>query len=385
MTEIVPYNAINVLLEVTERCNLRCAYCFHANSGYAANIMSEEVFRLICELVFPQHSHIQMLWHGGEPLAVERPYIEKLLNIQKDYIERYGNKVINTIQTNGTLIDEDVVNMLFENDFSVGISFDGPTNEVTRGRTQDVLHGLKILKERDVKHVGVITVVSGVNVNSLLDSYELMKEMGVHVDYNSIVLTGGASADSALRLDLNDFNESMINLFDAWFDDESCSITVNPFYSYVHDIVLDSSSKCWHTSCLGRWINIKPSGDVFPCSREFPAEYSYGNVKVVSTMDELLSSKSFQSLLGDTVSRREKCMRKCRLYKHCQGGCTCNALTESGITEIGGFHCLAYQTLFSHAESRVANAMRSGAHDGYGGTNPQVADLLNRRLVPNDS
>ena len=143
----VPYDTINVLLEATEACNLRCKYCYHADDGYVPANMTGSIFKKVCELVFSRYKNIQFLWHGGEPLCAGLDFHKMVYEIQKSYRERYPQtKVTNAIQTNGTLIDEETARFLADNNFSVGVSFDGTDNELTRGKTERVLNGIQGLK-----------------------------------------------------------------------------------------------------------------------------------------------------------------------------------------------------------------------------------------------
>lgn len=349
----IPYHALNILLEATEACNLRCKYCFHAEEGYTPNRMTPETYEKICRLTFPHYEQLQFLWHGGEPLCAGLDFFRQVTDIQNFYREKYPIKVINAIQTNGTQIDDKIAQFLADNEYSVGISFDGVVNEETRGKTQDTLRGIRLLRQYGVRNIGAITVVCGANIDRLPESYQLMKQLELSTDYNSLILTGGAKKIPGIQLDLDHFCKKMIEFFELWLSDKNCNIIVNPFFSYVRDIYCNSSSLCWHTSCLGRWINVKPNGTVFPCSREYPDKYCFGDICSVHSISDLFNSEAFDCLLEETVERREKCASECSLYNFCQGGCSCNALTESGITNNGGFTCQAFQRIFGYIYQRL--------------------------------
>lgn len=377
----VPYDTINVLLEATEACNLRCKYCYHADDGYVPANMTGSIFKKVCELVFSRYKNIQFLWHGGEPLCAGLDFHKMVYEIQKSYRERYPQtKVTNAIQTNGTLIDEETARFLADNNFSVGVSFDGTDNELTRGKTERVLNGIRLLKNAGIKSIGGLTVISGMNIGHLDKDYALMKEMCLSTDYNSLVLTGGACHFPNVQLEFEEYCRNMIQFFDLWFYDISCNIVVNPFHSYVRDMLYNTASICWRTSCLGRWINVKPDGAVYPCSREYPKEYSFGMIQNVDSIDELFNSDGFIRLLEESIVRREKCEAACEWYPHCQGGCSCTALTESGITNNDGFSCRSFKILFSHCDMRIKEAMTQGADYIKNSINPMIAELLIEKL-----
>lgn len=373
----IPYKAINVLLEATEECNLRCKYCYHADDGYVKIRMEESIFVKVCELTFPYYEQIQFLWHGGEPLCVGIDFHKRILEIQKEYEKKYPKvKVINAIQTNGILIDKEVAEFFSNNDFTIGVSFDGIANEESRGKTKEVLRGIDLLRNAGVKNIGALTVISGVNVSHLDKDYEFMKELNLSTDYNSLVLTGGANHYQDVQLELNEYIENMIKFFDNWFYDTDCNIIINPFFSYVRDILFDTASICWRTSCLGRWINVKPDGCVYPCSREFPDDYSFGKIQEVESISDLYNSIGFEKLLLESIERREKCEKICRWYSYCQGGCSCTALTENGITNNGGFTCLSFKAIFAYCYNRLADLKKKDSTYIKNNINPTIVKMI---------
>jgi uncharacterized protein len=66
---------------------------------------------------------VNFIWHGGEPLLLGRDFFRKALSLQEKFLQprRY---VLNSIQTNGTLIDEAWCEFFGRNKFTVGISID---------------------------------------------------------------------------------------------------------------------------------------------------------------------------------------------------------------------------------------------------------------------
>lgn len=73
---------LEVILKVSERCNINCTYCYVFNLGNEAAINSKPIISngIICHLVefFEQATieydieSIQVDFHGGEPLMMEK-------------------------------------------------------------------------------------------------------------------------------------------------------------------------------------------------------------------------------------------------------------------------------------------------------------------------
>ena len=96
------------------------------------------------------------------------------------------------------------------------------------------------------------------------------------------------------------------------------------FYKEV--VRLQKLASCY-TSCMGRWIGIRYNGEIGPCNRYFPAEYSYGNVYDYSSIGDAFESAGFMNLLSKAIIRREKC-KACEIYHFCNGGCNNTAMNE---------------------------------------------------------
>jgi len=126
-------------LEVTEQCNLRCRYCIFSENylmtrSYTSRKMTFEVARKAIDL-FLDHSmlsnDITISFYGGEPL-LNKPLIQDCVS----YVNANDSNqhVRFHITTNGTLIDDEMIQLFIENDFALCISLDGPKEIHNRNR-----------------------------------------------------------------------------------------------------------------------------------------------------------------------------------------------------------------------------------------------------------
>ena len=58
-------------------------------------------------------------------------FFARCLQLQREH-RRPGQTILNTIQTNATLVDDTWARFLADNDFLVGVSIDGPARCTTR-------------------------------------------------------------------------------------------------------------------------------------------------------------------------------------------------------------------------------------------------------------
>ena len=93
------------------RCNLSCQYCFYSGKGelYPKSRfrMSDKVLLEYTRQTIEAHCvpEVTFAWQGGEPTLMGRNFFEKAIELQKRYCKP-GLVINNTIQTNGTLLDD---------------------------------------------------------------------------------------------------------------------------------------------------------------------------------------------------------------------------------------------------------------------------------------
>jgi MoaA/NifB/PqqE/SkfB family radical SAM enzyme len=178
---------------LTHRCNLRCAICetWETNPHVERELSLPELERVITEIA--SWGDINVSFAGGEPF-VRR---EDLLACVK-YAKKLG--LTTHITTNGTLINGKIAKQIIASGVDyLQISLDGAcaaTNDLLRGRGtfNRAMAAIKCLlkcKERTGSELklSLTTVVTAINLDELLDIYELVNELGLHeVAYNPYVI-----------------------------------------------------------------------------------------------------------------------------------------------------------------------------------------------------
>lgn len=347
---------INILLMPTDMCNMRCVYCYNKNHGGSkSHIMSFDMLKKIYDITFDSYSEVSFIWHGGEPLCTGLPYMQRAIALQKRYKEV---KIRNSIQTNLTLMTEEYACFLKDNNISIGSSFDGLQNDRLRGNTKLFLKNRDMLLGKDIK-IGVISVVSGANVNSLIENYKWFCSMGMNYTLNLYINTS-ASAENPLKLNPDIAAEKIIELYKYWLHDSDCRIRINFFERIARFSLLGAKTVCSFTSCLGKWLGIRWDGQIFPCNRYFPVRYSFGNANDYSRIDQAFESEGFSVLLTEAIERRENC-KKCAAFSFCEGGCNNVAYHEGGVSQNGGETCLIIQKVFQYIHDSLKNIKLDGS------------------------
>ncbi|MCX4328712.1 MAG: radical SAM protein, partial [Lachnospiraceae bacterium] len=125
-------------LQVTQQCNLKCEYCPYSggfyNRQHSNKKMSFEMAKKAIDY-YILHSYdipaAQIGFYGGEPL-IEFELIKEIVGyVASGY---YGKEVKYFITTNATLLTEDKIDFLMDNDFVLTISLDGPKQYHNKNR-----------------------------------------------------------------------------------------------------------------------------------------------------------------------------------------------------------------------------------------------------------
>jgi uncharacterized protein len=128
----------NLILQVTQACNLRCKYCPYSgtyeNRRHTELSMPEEIAKKAIDYLIDHSSEMPRLafgFYGGEPflnfalIKKLTPYIK-----QKTRGKEYGY----FITTNGTVMNDEIIQFLVENDVNLFVSLDGPKEVHDRNR-----------------------------------------------------------------------------------------------------------------------------------------------------------------------------------------------------------------------------------------------------------
>lgn len=312
---------INTLIKPTHQCNMRCKYCFAEKYGYDDNILEMSSLKRYLFLLSQKYQYINLVWHGGEPLMVSLDFYDEIYN----YCSHLDSKFIYSLQTNGSLLNEENINFFKKHKTSIGLSFDGISNEISRGNTKKIISNIELLQKNEM-FPGAVLVVNQNNVNNLINEYEYFKSLGIGMKINPMFNDGAARKNIFLSLDPELYIKNFINFFKYWTLDINCNISVSTFMELVNLIINENTGVCTHNSCLGKWICLDSNGHIYPCDRLCLNEYDFGDVNEIKSIDDIFQSKKFISLLMKSIKQREICISDCKYFKNCYGGCNANAI-----------------------------------------------------------
>ena len=383
-------------------CNLDCEYCFFLSKemlypGSRFRMAADLQETYIRQLMESQANvpELIMAWQGGEPTMMGLDFFRRAIELQATYANP-GQRVLNTLQTNGTLLDDEWGEFLSENGFLVGISIDGPREmhdayRVDKGGkpTFDrVIRGLDVLKRHGVDW-NVLTTVHAVNGDHGRDVYRFLRD-GLGADFVQFIPiieratpetiqiadSGWGSGVHGRPLYVQDgglvthrsvtgeqFGRFMIDVFDEWVRHDIGTVYVQMFDTSLAHWYGEPGGMCVHAETCGTLLAIEHNGDLYSCDHFVEPNYLLGNIKD-KHMLELISLPQQVKFGQDKRDTLPEYCRSCDVRFACNGGCPKDRFIATPDGEPGlHYLCAGYKDFFHHVSEpmeQMAQLLRAG-------------------------
>ena len=175
-------------------CNLDCEYCYYLHkeelypqtTSWRMPPKTLEVYlRQYIEAQPAGAEEITFAWQGGEPTLLGVEFFERVVSLQLEHCPP-GKRIVNTLQTNGVLIDEVWAKFFKQHDFLIGLSIDGPAplhdryryDKKGRPTFDAVMRALNLLKKHEVEF-NALVVVNRHNGDHGRKVYTYLRDNGV--------------------------------------------------------------------------------------------------------------------------------------------------------------------------------------------------------------
>jgi len=364
-------------------CNLNCRYCFYTekNALYRGKNnyrMSEEVLETFIRKYISEQpvDEVEFVWQGGEPTLLGVDFYRRVVRLQKQYSQ--GKHIKNSLQTNGTLLNDGWCKFLKEHNFLVGLSLDGPAQIHDRYRVDHagkptfdaVIRGLRLLKKHDVDF-NIMACVAKETAYKFLQVYRFFRDEGVRFIQFMPIIERVADAHGKERgfrlaspavLDREETNTEVTpwsvspeaygtflsGVFDEWVKHDVGSIFVMNFEWALNSWIGNPSPVCVYANQCGRSVVIEHDGDVYACDHCVYPGYKLGNILTDGPLEMI--GKSLSSGFGtNKETALPQCCRDCEVLNLCRGGCPKHRFTSSYNGEPGlQYLCVGYKKFFLH-------------------------------------
>lgn len=334
-------NLKKVTLQVTQACNFKCRYCGYAGDNYLNRkhnglSMSWETAKRAIDF-YIQHSKSSPIayfgFYGGEPL-LEIDLIKECIEYIEDILK--GREITYFITTNGTLINDKVVELLNKYAVILAISLDGPEKLHNKNRRYaingketyaDVIKGIDYLRKN------VSDFNNKVKINSVIDQQEnylsYVHFFDKNEDVSDIEHEESTIDDSRLSKNIvpskeyfKTYNRAVINTYiNLILERETNSAMTKAILNDIYTLAMafkvsDNFGHRFHHGgpCVPGYnrLFVTVNGELFPC------EKCSENSKVlrIGTIFDGYDYKTIERILNIGQLTEERC-KKCVVARHC--------------------------------------------------------------------
>lgn len=310
-----------VVLHITNKCNLRCKYCYANGGSYKSEegIMTQQVAKQALDLFFGEADSIGLVQlFGGEP-TLNMPLIKYICEYIKKENAKREQKTQIGIVTNGTNITEEFVQLIKEYSVFVTVSYDG-TPEVNdklrvyqngKGTSDTILKNIKRLrKETGQPSMLEVTytqnhVDAGIGIVDMIrDIQKNIGEIPLH-----IVPAGGAlTCDYALS-DWEMFGEAVDDIFKEAANMERMQIDAFNLMLRITGNLLTKEYSKYICDAGIRAFSVSHTGDVYPCFiMNGEEKLNMGNV----SDKNFFQSSSYKRVIKEFEANNKETKEECK-------------------------------------------------------------------------
>ncbi len=323
-------HSLSATFHLTHHCNLRCTYCYTGEKLPVAmtyKTIDDSIAFIENELKTLETNRLHITFFGGEPL-IEK---EKIFYIIGEFSKKENIDVSYRMSTNGTLLSEDLIKQLYDNNVFVSLSVDGhpdihDTHRVDAGG-KPTSH--KVVKAADMMlchnpATNVTCVLSPDTAYQLCESVDYIFNLG----FRYITTTLDYSADwqlehfAILKKSYQKLSKWYVDkmlknerFYLSFFDERIRSRTYKP---------IAASERCQIGT---KQFSIAPNGELYPCiqfvkTKAIP-EFMIGHVR------EGFDAACQNHLYQQSEKEKPEC-NGCKLEARCSKWCSCINFMSTG-------------------------------------------------------
>ena len=358
-----------VIFRPTNSCNLRCTYCYdkdnHGEKVIEIRKKANEKFEQEYDnlqkdfrILFNNEKRPNLIFHGGEPLLIYPKNIDSFCND----LNRDISNIKYSIQTNGTLIDKNNIDVFKKYNMNVGVSLDGCNEKQNVNRIfingknsfNVVMNKIKLLKDNNVRFGLVMSLVKE-HIGGEKQLYDFIGKENLSCDIRPVF----ASSKDDLSKVMTDEEYSYFfnNLFDIWFDDKDTKVGTHGIVELYHALKEElkpdySPHLCSESNdCFKNFISLDVDSNLYACNRLYGVnKFYYGNLKSTN-MDEV--NKKSEELLEIRNNAIKKECSLCNNYSRCYGGCIAESYDLYKDIEHKSSMCKTKKIIKEHVRKRV--------------------------------
>ncbi len=324
----------NVTMNLTNRCNLRCRWCYNSN-----RVTEELPIEVLMDAIAmgksvysPDASFILL---GGEPF-IDPPRLVASLERARDIFT-----APTLVSTNGTLLSGDMIQKLACYPIEIQVSVDGGRRETHERVRGPETFDRTIENVRRLTASGIYTILSMVYVKDsepeLEPFFDLALELGVQEARLIPLRAIGRGLDFSDNLPRQDrIFEALMSLLGR--RPEIARLLGRDFFSILA-AVCSQSQRRLHCGVGRNVVFIDSDGALYPCPNHVGPEYRCGHIPEDTIEGVLLSSPVMCAMRKRYCVALYECCRKCAFRHWCAGDCRGETVSLSGNPHAPSRHC----------------------------------------------
>jgi len=383
-------------------CNLDCTYCFFLSKEmlYPGSRfrMADDLLELYLSQLIEAHAaspEVVVAWQGGEPTMMGLEFFRRSVQLT-EAAKHPRQRIVHTIQTNGTLLDDRWGAFFAEHGFLVGLSIDGPreihdtyrVDKGGKGSFDRVMKGLAVLRRNGVEW-NAMTTVHVANQDRGREVYRFLREecgarfmqfipiveratpetfpaanagWGGAVQ-NRPLYTQNGSLVTGRSVSPGGYGRFLIDVFEDWVRRDVGEVYVQMFDVALANWYGEPPGLCVHSETCGLAVALEHTGDLYSCDHFVEPAHLLGNIREKKMIDLIVlpQQEQFGQAKRDTLTRY---CRECDVRFACHGGCPKDRFTQTPDGEPGlHYLCPSYKAFFSHirpAMETMCGLLRGG-------------------------
>ena len=253
-----------------------------------------------------------------------------------------GMTFLNTIQTNGTTLDDEWCKFLKDNNFLVGLSIDGPEelhdsyriDKNGKPTFKRVMKGLRLLQKHEVEY-NILVTVNRLNANHPLVVYKFLRD-DIGTEWIQFIPVVERLNEDGSRLSQEgrivsersvlpeQFGQFLSTIFDEWIYNDIGKIYIQAFEAAVRNwLEMPSSGMCVFDKTCGFCPVLEHNGDLYSCDHFVEPKHLLGNIEKAH-MTKLMTSEKQIRFGNSKQDLLPKYCLECDVLFACHGGCPKN-------------------------------------------------------------
>lgn len=355
---------------VSGACNMRCSYCFYLDEmakreTASFGLMNNETASTVISRAFAYAQRsVCFVFQGGEPTLAEAKFYRRWM----ETVRRRNPlklRVQYALQTNGYFLAEEMLDVLKEGDFLVGVSLDG-TKEIHDSRRKSVYgsatfeqitRNIAELRQRGIAF-NILCVVDQTVASQASQVYEALRRYGY---LQFIPCLEPLGKDGGSVLDPEKYGNFLIELFDCYARDflGGRYVSISLFDNWIRMLNSLPPTACGMNGVCSSNYMVESNGNVYPCDFYALDEWQLGNL-LNDSLFSIAKSVRMKSFLAGSPAVSDSC-RECAWHPLCKGGCKRDRQAcADDLTDINRL-CVGYKIFFESRHQQLSALARHPA------------------------